>query len=379
MADPPKVLMVDASPFGGIAHYTHHLAEALSEHGVTVHLAGAVQHELATWTKRYSAHYLLDREGWYPASLWRLRRLARRLEPDLIHFQTLFSPRRDALFLRWVTAGRPWVLTVHNVLPHDEWERQAWGLPAALRRLYRRADHLIVLARHSKQQLVGNLDLPAERIAVIPHGCYQFVRPADCFPSQAKEHLGLSPRDPVILCFGALRPYKGIEILIDAFAQLHERRPEARLLLVGLPMGETGAYYHRLLEARQLTSASILIARYIPLEEVPLYFAAADVAAFPYLASSQSAALLLASAYAKPVVATRVGAFPETVEEGENGLLVPPGDAAALAAALESVLAKPEAERARMGARAEELARERYDWGAIARQTAQVYQQVLSS
>jgi len=379
MADPLKVLMVDASPFGGIAHYTHHLAEALSGHGVTVHLAGAARHELAAWDKHYTAHYFLDREGWYPGNLWRLRRLVRRIEPDLIHFQTLFSPRRDALFLSWATAGRPWILTVHNVLPHDEWERQARGLPAALRRLYHRAGRLIVLAQHCKGQLVNDLALPADRIAVIPHGCYQFVPPVEGSASQAKEHLGLSPRDEVILCFGALRPYKGIEVLIDAFAQLHERRPEARLLLVGLPMGQTGAYYHRLLEARQLTSVSVLIARYVPLEEVPRYFGAADVAVFPYLAISQSAALLLAYAYAKPVVATRVGAFPETVADGENGVLVPPRDAAALAAALESILAKPEAERARMGARSEQLARERYDWGDIARQTTQVYRQTLSS
>ncbi|MCZ6635592.1 MAG: glycosyltransferase family 4 protein, partial [bacterium] len=275
-------------------------------------------------------------------------------------------------------AGIPVVLTIHNVFPHDRAEREVTGMNLALDLIYRSAHALIVHGDANRRELLDFFPLDPSRIVDIPHGDYQFARQDQTYsPSEARDRLGLPQEAPVALCFGAIREYKGIHLLIPAFARVHQNLPQARLMVVGKPAGTDAETYSRLIHQHNLENAVLFKPEYIDLEEIGLYFAAADLAVYPYLKVYQSGALQLAYAFGKPVIVTAVGALPETVEEGLNGHIIPPGSIDALATALEASLSAPSDTLRQMGQRSLELARTRYGWPEIAQSTLQVYRQVV--
>jgi glycosyltransferase involved in cell wall biosynthesis len=180
----------------------------------------------------------------------------------------------------------------------------------------------------------------------------------------------------VILFFGFLSWYKGLDILLESFREIRAVLPAARLFIAGDPNklrpGELEEY--RAIPSRHGFSDSVdWRVGYVPMEDVPRCFLAADCVALPYREVSQSGVLHLAYAFARPVVATRVGGFPETVADGITGLLVPPADAAALAAALLRLLSDDRVCR-RMGAAARQQAEAAHDWGRVAEETRTLYQ-----
>jgi len=129
-----------------------------------------------------------------------------------------------------------------------------------------------------------------------------------------------------------VRPYKGLEELLDALPAVRTRVP-LHTLVVGefwIPEQPIRARIQKL----GLTPHVTIVNRYVPNEDLDLYFAAADVVVLPYLAATQSGVVQLAFGFGKPVITTAVGGLPDAVADGETGLLVPPGDRAALADAL---------------------------------------------
>ena len=149
----------------------------------------------------------------------------------------------------------------------------------------------------------------------------------------------------VVLLFGTLSPYKGVDLLVDAFARLAGRRPRARLVVAGFPLAgfDLGRERRRAAElgvAERVT----FVPEYLPSSEVAAWMELATVAAFPYRSGSQSAAVQTALTFGVPVVAAAVGAMPELlagVGDAGRAWRVPPEDPEALAAALEELLAGP--------------------------------------
>jgi len=286
----------------------------------------------------------------------RYRRAARR-EVDVVHFQWLPIPMVDRLLL----PDRPTVLTAHDLLPRDPYPGQLH----AQRALLRKVDAVVVHSDYGRNTLVDALKLDPARVHVIHHGALEHL-------TEVLNPRGLQPElaaveGPVVLCFGLIRPYKGIEGLLDAWSSVSG----AELWIVGRPMMELGP-----LRARAGPSVRF-VPRFVADGEVPALFRRADVIVLPYVASERydfSGVIATALAFGKPIVVSNVGGFSEVAAAGA-ARLVPPDDPEALAAALNELLNDPAA-RERLAAGARAAADGPYSWDRAAEQTLELYSKI---
>ena len=286
--------------------------------------------------------------------------------PDVFHAQWTRLPLFDALLLDRVRAyGIPIAYTVHETIPLFA----SIGVKQRLERVYRKADALIFHAEANRADFCRVFPtIPADRLHVIPH-----LMPLPTLPAGADRHLArlrlnLPTEAPILLFFGSLRPYKGVDLLLDAFARAVEARSDLRLVIAGSPHDADPVLVDRLKACESGVDARL---EYIPSDEAWLYHVAADVIVFPYRRIYQSGALLTAMSYRRAVIAAAVGALPETVDG--NGWVVPPDNPAALAEAMLDAASDPERIEA-MGRRSLALVRERHDPADIADRTVTLYE-----
>jgi glycosyltransferase involved in cell wall biosynthesis len=287
----------------------------------------------------------------------RYRRAAR--AADVVHFQWLGVQQLDAHLLPRTASGSrgrpPLVLTAHDVLPREGGARRR----AAQLRLYAGVDAVVVHSEHGRTRLTRELGVDGRRVHVIPHGAFAHLAdlPAGPPPFQTDRR--------VVLFFGLLRPYKGLDVLMEAWRGIDD----AELWIVGMPRMDVAAL---LADA----PANVrLVSRFVADSELPAYFRRADLVVLPYREIEQSGVLFTALAFGKPLLVSDVGAFSELAERGAAHA-VAPGDAGALHDALAGLLANP-AELAALGERALALALGDYGWDAIAARTLALYEQLL--
>jgi glycosyltransferase involved in cell wall biosynthesis len=264
----------------------------------------------------------------------------------------------------------PLVLTVHDTNPFN-------GNPAAaLQRHGAEAslaafDRLIVHTEQGLERLLAQGIAP-ERIALLPHGLLAVAPDAAPEPAAAD-----AMRGPLtFLLFGKLKPYKGLDLLVDAFAALPPGlRAQASLRIVGKPYMELDPLRER---ARALGIGERLSLEpgYVADEALPALFAPGTVAVFPYREIEASGVLSFALAHGRPVIASRLGSFAETLRDGEEGLLVPPGDVAALSAAM-ARMAEDRGFAADAAAAARRRAASVPSWEEIGRRTSELYAGLL--
>jgi glycosyltransferase involved in cell wall biosynthesis len=273
---------------------------------------------------------------------------------DVVHFQWLTVQPLDVHLLPPV---HPLVITAHDVLPREPRPGQL----AAQRRLYERVDAVVVHS-HTGAGRLRALGVPDERVHVIPHGAFTHLTalPSAPLPAPLAAFEG-----PVVLFFGLLRRFKGLDVLLEAWRDI----AGAELWIVGMPRMELEAL-------RALAPASVrFVPRFVTDEELTALFRRADVAVVPYRQADQSGVLFTALAFATPLVASDVGGFGEVAATGAAEV-VAPGDAAALHNALARLLADPE-RRDRMAAAARAAAETTYSWDAIAKRTLALYEDLL--
>ncbi len=150
---------------------------------------------------------------------------------------------------------------------------------------------------------------------------------------RAGKELHLSENDKVILFFGYVRKYKGLDILIDALPEAIQQIPELKLLIVGEFYDDVSAYISRI-ERLGLKNNVLLINKFVPNEEVAKYYSAADVTALPYRSATQSAVLNVSYSFGKPVIAARVGGLSEFVKDNYTGIIIEPDDKESLTAGI---------------------------------------------
>jgi glycosyltransferase involved in cell wall biosynthesis len=293
--------------------------------------------------------------------------------PDIVHFQSI-SRGRDLYFVRLLLLLRFRVFcTAHDLLPHDSTsvrEREAHG------HVYRIVDRVIVHAEDNRRELVELFGVDPERIRVVPHGSYDLLLPEGQMSKPiARRRAGLPEKGRIVLFFGLIKRYKGLEFLVEAFRRVETRIPDALLVVVGDVFRtdpEGHAFYWRLIEEISKWKNVRCVPEYIPIDRIGPYLSSADVVVLPYTKTYQSGVLLSAYAAGRPVVVTETGGLPETVVRGKTGLVVPPRDSDALAAAIEQILNDPESAEA-MGKAASRLAETVYSWDTIAKQTIELY------
>lgn len=358
------IVLIEPSGRGGIGHYTCQLAQGLSTAGAVVHV-----HTSSDWNLLPRPNYRVFRVfrpwGANPLTLLNAIWRERRQGMAVVHWQSATHARKlRMLQVAWRPKGvTRWVHTVHNVMPHDD---EGADSQAQYRQLYAAADGLIFHAEASRKRFAELFPtLAGLPHATIPLGHFGFLAP------WSEHALPLGERDPVILFFGSIRPYKGLMELLEAFALVRDRIPRARLAIVGRPYGSWEPYEETI---RRLKLESSVTARlgYVPEAEVPTVLAQARLVCLPYREIDMSGVLLLAMAAGLPVVASNVGGIKEVLKDGETGCLTPPRDVEALAETLSGILDDPDRLSA-MGQRAKQIAEREYSWERIASQTLRFY------
>jgi len=367
-----RVQIVDPAAF--TPPYDHALSGALSRAGAEVELVtaefpyGPVPREAG-----YEVNELFYRRSSRTgAGASRRRRLLRAAEhlpgmlrhrrhargADVVHYQWLPVPELD---LRLLADVHPRLFTMHWRFP-DPGSRIA----GTLRRLLARMDAVVAHSEHGKGRLAADYGVPPERVEVIPHGAFDYLtrqRDERPLPDELAAVEG-----PVVLAFGLLRPYKGTDLLLEAFARIEG----AELWVVGMPRMPMGPL--RELAARAPGRVRF-VERFVTDPEIPAFMRRADVVTLPYRNIEQSGVLYTALAFGRPLLLSDVGGFPEIGELGA-ARVVPRGDVDALAAALRGLLDDP-GERERLAAAALAAAEGRYSWGEIGHRTVDLYRRLL--
>lgn len=307
----------------------------------------------------------------YPFDLMSFHRCLCRQEPGIIHVQWVLLPSLDRLFWRkWRERGWIVVFTAHDPKPLAGSIPKSFGRSA--RALCGEADAVIVHGEHARR-VVADSGVDAERIQIVSPGPPLLGPPSG--REDARRALGLDMNVPVVLFFGYIKPYKGLQVLIESLALVNAVLGKVILLVAGELM-QSRARYQMLVSRLGLEGEIRWSNGYIPDCRSSLYFGAADVVALPYLEASSSGVLLTAYACSRAVIASSVGGIPEQLEDGKSGCLVPPGDPTALAAALVRLLGNSQLAE-KMGARGRQLVEERFAWKDIAATTEALYLRLL--
>lgn len=365
-----RVQVVDPSAF--TPPYDHALCAALARAGADVELVtsrfayGSVPHGdgYATTESFYriapgAAGSRVRRAAKLAQHVPDMLRCARHARAaDVVHFQWLTVQPLDVHLLPAVR--RPLVLTAHDVLPREP----RAGQLRAQRRLYERVDAVVVHSEHGAARLRDELGTDPAKVHVIPHGAFTHLAAASA-PRPLPPELAAVEK-PVVLCFGLMRPYKGIDVLLEAWKGVED----AELWVVGLPKMDIAP-----LRAAAPPGVRFL-PRFISDEEIPAFFRRADLVVLPYREIDQSGVLFTALAFGSPLLLTDVGGFPEVAATGAAEL-APPGDPAALHTALKRLLADPTA-RDRLATAARAAAAGPYAWDAIAERHIELYRSLLA-
>ncbi len=336
--------MVERAGNGGLAHYTHALCGALAAAGVRVRLLTAPREALPPTGAPYPVSVELrethtrSRGAGLALEIWNvcvlLAVIARR-RPGAVVLQAASAARTDEFLVPLLRLLRRRVVWVaHDVAQFETGGRlRPWEC-----RLYRRVDAVVVLSEAERTTLLAQVPATAQRVAVIPHGEYGFLVGELIERAEARRRLGLSLETSVLLQFGYLKRYKGLEDLIEAVAVLRGRGRDVTAVIAGTIADVPVAELQERIDSLGLGHAVVLFPRYASLEETDVYFAAADAVVLPYRQATQSGVLHMAFGYRRPVVVTDVGGLPEYVRPGSTGEVARPGDPASIADAVERVL-----------------------------------------
>jgi len=298
---------------------------------------GAARDDVSLPPRVEEAAMLLD---WADPRTWRaaLRRVAEG-EPRAVVFPWLHPVNAPPYrwLLRHTPSGCMRVVICHNVETH---ERVRLG-GAITRSVLRHADLLVTHAAQQRDEL-ARLGLAATPLLESFHPPF-VASDLAAQPTQLEidaERQRLGNPDVLLLAYGAVRPYKGVDLAVRALALL-DRELDVRLVVAGR-FWQTRKELEALIRELGLEARVDLRDRYVSNEETALLFGCCDAAILPYRSASQSGVAALAFAHGRPVIATRVGGLPEAVRDGVDGLLCPPGDTVALAQAIGRLAAERE-------------------------------------
>lgn len=289
-----------------------------------------------------------------------------------IHFEYIFpSTFLMKVIIRFAKKlGYKVVWTIHDISKDFRYSNRRLRSREKAVWLYNNVDYRFVHYKKNIDRLKDCFGVKIENVEVIFHPCFDYEN--NISREDARKKLNIPSEKKVILSFGMIKRYKGYLDLVKAMAYLDD---SYLCLIVGTGSQEPKTAKRIKEEAKRLNNVMV-IDRYIPREEVQLYFNVADVIVLPYKDITQSGIIPLAYSFSKPVVATKVGAIPEMVKDGETGLLIPPNDVDASVNGIKKIFTM---DYKKMGERAHKLAKEKFTWEKLAEQTIKVYEKVLEN
>ena len=416
-----RIILYNPAGYGGHIHYTYQLAESLARVGSDVTVITSEDYELKhlkrsfkiytpftkSWVKSFLSGVLSQLQGknkistnisynlnvnsslkdeeqieistlqvirlyliWLKISLFCLLR-----NPHIIHFQCFLERKHDFYFMKFLKFLRFNIIyTAHELLPHDS---NSFRDQNIYKKIYQIPDKIIVHSENDKREIVCKFQVDLDKVSVIPHGSYDlFYRDKNITKDVAKQKLGIPDGKKVILFFGLIRRYKGLEYLVYAFQRIKEELDSTVLFIVGSIYDENSEdfkFYSDLIDLISHDDDVIRVNEYVPFEKINSYFLASDLVVLPYIKTYTSGVLLAAYAAGRPVIVTDTGALSEVVDVGKSGFIVPPKDINALACAIIKTLSDPD-QMEKMGNYAKHLSKTVYSWDNIALKTINVYQ-----
>ena len=395
---PPSTLHVALLTGGSDKPYALGIATALSSARVAVDFIGSDELDVAELHKLPQLRFLnlrgdQSQEASFPRKIarvaryyWRLIGYAATARPRIFHI--LWNNKfefvdRILLMAYYRLLGRRIVLTAHNVNIRKRDNCDSWFNRLSLRIQYHLAHHIFVHTERMKNELLADFGVPETKISIIPFGINNTAPNTGMTTIDAKRTFGLRSNNKVMLCFGQIAPYKGLEYLVDAFSELAKRDETYRLIIAGKVKPGQTEYWNKIrrkIDDSVFQDQIIVRIEHIPDEEVELYFKAADVLIVPYIHIFQSGVPFLAYSFGLPVIATDVGSLREDIVEGKTGFVCQPRDSSDLARTIDRYF-KSELFRDLENRRLEikEYANERYSWNKVAAITTAVYSNLVSS
>lgn len=300
----------------------------------------------------------------------------------IVHFQWLDRYKFiDRIILPTIARifGHKVVLTVHNINSGKRDNRDTWGNRMSLRILYKLAHRLIVHTEQSKDELMLEFPTRESKVKVIKHGMNNRVAQSGLTTSKAREKFGIAEKEKVMLFFGNIDYYKGLDILIDSYSNLPEDFfKETRLLIAG---NSKSADFTKAIKNKidSLREKERVIAKfgYVPDEEVELYFMAADCIILPYRDIYQSGVIFMAYTFGLPIIVSDIGNFKNDMVEGKTGFLIPSTNPEQVTNALlnyyksDVYLKLPESRE-----KIKEWACQNYSWDVIGVETRKLYESI---
>ncbi len=290
----------------------------------------------------------------------------------------------EGTLLNWYfrLMGKKIVYTAHNI---NAWERDGgdrkWKR-SFLKRMYAGMDHIFVHTEEMKKKLGDEYAVPEEKVTVVPFGINNVIPRSALDGQRARQTLGLGTEHRIVLFFGNIALYKGVDILIDAAGILKERIPNLKIVIAGMVGKKCPEHWKEIekrIQEKQLESSVLLRTEYIPDGEVEVFFKAADVAVLPYRRIFQSGVLALAYSFGLPVIVSDVGPLSGEVIEGETGFVCQPENPIDLAARIEiffssSLFSNPDTREKII-----DYGRKRNSWDEVGNRTFKVYENLLKA
>ena len=279
--------------------------------------------------------------------------------------------------------GRKVVFTAHNVNIGERDGRDSPMNRLTLAIQYRLASAIFVHTEQMSRQLQDVFHVPVNKIQVIPFPLNNAVPDTAMDGSTARASLGIGPEERVLLFYGQVAPYKGLEYLVQSLVHLRKTSTPYRLLIAGRIKKNAEDYWKEIQETISRSDlAGLILSRieFIPDEETEIYFKAADVLVLPYVYIFQSGVLFLSYNFGLPVLAADVGSLKENIVEGRTGFVFRPKDPLSLARTIE-VFFDSELYRNLPDRRKDirGLASQNNSWNTVASSTIQVYGRLLNT
>jgi glycosyltransferase involved in cell wall biosynthesis len=396
-----KIAFIEFAAKGGMIHYAFQLCRALAREGHEVTLITERSYELEALEHPFRVEPTIElwdpkpsglSMKWWAVAARKVRRVSRavryyaewlrvirrvqELQADVVLIGDIRFPF-DLFPLALLKRASPVLIDIcHNVHPFATsgaaaglFDRSRWR-EWFYRRIYRQFDRVFVHFERNRAEFLTSFGIPPEKVGVIVHGneaIFRDLRAPDVTAATLRTRIGLAPDVPVVLFLGTLSRYKGVDTLIDAFPAIRNATG-AQLVVAGFPSPDFDVRAHQQ-QARErgIEQAVTWVPEYVASEDVAAWMELASVIVFPYRDIYQSGALHIAQTFGVPIVASAIGAMRDVIEDGKSGLLVPPQDPAALAAAIRRLLEDREL-ASRLGASAAADAEGPFSWSTIAAQ-----------
>jgi D-inositol-3-phosphate glycosyltransferase len=299
-------------------------------------------------------------------------------KPDIVHFQEFRHVKLDWLFFLCLKLLRKKVVfTIHDTHPQKQSSIESINLLLKKKAsIYCNA--LFVHSEYSKKIVQESWRMNDQKIFVVPHGGYGLHYGIPILQENARAKLGYHKSDFILLFFGQIRQWKGLDCLLLSLVEAKKSIPNLNLIIAGSDKHSMGDFYRKMISDLDLDHEVNFQNRFIKNEEVSELFCCCDITILPYTKIDQSGVLFLSYTFGKPVIATRVGGLPEMVKDGVTGYTVPPANIHVLTEKIIEAWRNRESLK-EMGLNAQKLINEEYSWDRLAESTVETYRKISCS